>query len=192
MTKSLIKEIYKGQYERTGEGFIYLPRANVVISDGFTHWVNDDLENAQFEPNIVVDEGLNHTLDVTLSAAPQKTVWYVGIYKNNYTPVAGDVASTFAGAGVANEVTATTDVDETVRETWTEAGPSAKSITNSALPASYTAAGALAINGAFLISDNTIGGTTGVLYAASKFAATRNLIATDVLNITYTLTIADA
>ena len=46
--------------------------------------------------------------------------------------------------------------------------------------------------GAFMASINTLGGTTGTLLAASKFASVRNLLATDVLNITYTLTIADA
>lgn len=192
MEKSLIKELHSREVEVMYNGTLYLPKAKVLIGGTFNHWLNDDLSTLQHDPNIVVDEGLNHTLDVTLSAATQLTTWYVGIYKNNYTPVAGDTASTFAGAGVANEVTATTDVDETVRETWVEAGVTAKSITNSASPASYTAAGALAINGAFLISNNTIGGTTGTLFAASKFAATRNLIATDVLNITYTINIADA
>ncbi len=144
------------------------------------------------EHNIVVDEGLNHILDVGLSNGSQNTTWYVGIFKNNYTPVAGDVASTFAGSGVANEIVATTDVSETVRETWTDGGVSAKSVDNSASPASYTAAAGLSIYGAFLISNNTIGGLTGTLFAASKFAAVRTLIATDVLNITYTLTAADA
>ena len=37
-----------------------------------------------------------------------------------------------------------------------------------------------------------MGGTTGTLMAASRFTSVRNLLDTDVLNITYTLTIADA
>lgn len=140
--------------------------------------------------NIVVDEGLNHILDVALSNGTQNTTWYIGIFKNNYTPVAGSVASTFAGVGVANEVT--TEIDEVSRPQWVDAGVSAKSVTNSASPAVFTANTTVSVYGAFLISNNTLGGTTGVLAAASKFAAVRNLLSTDVLNITYTLNIADA
>lgn len=141
-------------------------------------------------PNIVVDEGLTYILDVALSNATQNANHYIGIFKNNYTPVAGDVAATFAGAGVANEIS--TEVDETTRPAWTEAGVTSKTITNSASPAAFTANTTVSVYGAFLISNNTMGGTSGKLIAASKFAAVRNLVSTDVLNVTYTLTIADA
>lgn len=141
-------------------------------------------------PNIVVDEGLNHLLDVTLSNGTQNTTWYIGIYKNNYTPVATVTAATIAGAGVANEIS--TEIDETTRPQWVEPGVVTKSITNSASPATFTANTGVDAYGAFLISSNVLGGTAGVLMAASKFAAVRNLLATDTLNVTYTLTAADA
>lgn len=154
------------------------------------HIRNGEVIDVIHSPNIVVDEGLNHILDVALSNGAQSTTWYVGIFKNNYTPVAGDVAATFAGSGVANEVI--TEVDETSRPQWVDAGVSSKTVTNSASPAVFTANQSVAVYGAFLISNATMGGTTGVLCAASKFAAVRNLLNTDVLNITYTLNIADA
>lgn len=157
---------------------------------GYEHIRNGEVIASGYSPNIVVDEGLTHILDVAMSNGTQDTTFYVGIYKNNYTPVAGDVASTFAGAGVANEIS--TEIDETVRETWTEAGVSSKSITNSASPASFTANATVSAYGAFLINNNVLGGLTGKLIAASKFAAVRNLVNTDILNVTYTLTIADA
>lgn len=157
---------------------------------GYEHFREGKLLDSGYSGNIVVDEGLTDILDVALSNGTQKSTWYVGIFKNNYTPVAGDVASTFAGVGVANEVT--TEVDETTRPTWTDAGVSAKSVTNSASPAVFTANTSVSVYGAFLISNNTMGGLTGTLCAASKFASVRSLVNTDVLNITYTLTIADA
>lgn len=154
------------------------------------HYRNGELLDVITSPNIVVDEGLNHVLDVALSNGAQNGTWYIGIFKNNYTPVAGDTASTFAGVGVANEVS--TEINETTRPQWVDAGVAAKSVTNSASPAVFTANTTVSVYGAFLISNNTLGGTTGVLCAASKFAAVRNLLNTDVLNITYTLNIADA
>jgi len=141
-------------------------------------------------PNIVVDEGLNYILDTSLSAGSQLVNFYIGIYSNNYTPQATDVMATFAGAGVANEVT--TLVDETTRPAWSEVGVVAKALTNTASPAVFTANASVNVYGAFLSSDNTMTGTTGSLIAASKFTAVRALLDTDVLNVTYTLTIADA
>ena len=138
------------------------------------------------EPNLVVDEGINYALDASFSGGTPITTWYVGVYKNNYTPIAGNVASTFAGAGIANEANA--EYDEATRPTWTEAGVSAKTVTNSASPAVFTFNTTVTIYGAFLISNNTKGGLTGTLAAASKFASSRAMLAADVLNVTYTIT----
>lgn len=193
MDSSLAKQIRNNKYEKTDGSEIYLPGANVFIGGVFEHWITrngEDLDHA-IDKNMVVNEGLDHILDVAFSGGSQITTWYVGINKTAHTVVATDVASTYAGSGVADEVS-TSEVDETVRQTWTEAGVSSQSITNSASPASYTASGALNVNGAFLISNNTLEGLTGTLAAASKFTSTRSLIATDVLNITYQLDIADA
>lgn len=142
------------------------------------------------EPNLVVDEGLNYTLDTAFSGGTASTNWYIGIFKNNYTPLAANVAATFPGVGVANE--ATTEYSETTRPSWTEAGVTAKSITNSASPAVFTFVSDVSIYGAFLVSTNTKGGTTGVLAAASKFASVRSMLTTDKLNVTYTLNVSSS
>lgn len=141
------------------------------------------------EHNIVVNESLNYILDVAFSAGSANTAWYVGLFKNNFTPIATSVMSTFPGAGVANE--STTDYSETTRPVWTDAGAASQSITNSASPAAFTFTPAsTTIYGAFLSSSSVKGGTTGVLGAASKFASSRTLLASDVLNVTYTLNIS--
>jgi len=140
------------------------------------------------EPNIVVNEGLNYTLDSAFSAGTPITAWYIGLFKNNYTPQASDVASTFPGIGVANE--ATTEYSQSTRVAWVEAGVTSQVITNTASPAVFTFASPIAIYGAFLASVSTKASTSGKLAAASKFASVRNMLAADVLNVTYTLTIS--
>lgn len=154
------------------------------------HYRDGKLLSSEVIPNIVTDEGLNYILETSMSGASQNLTHYVGIYSNNYTPQSTDVMSTFAGAGVANEIT--TEVDETTRQTWVEPGIGSKTITNSASPAVFTANTTVSAYGAFLSSDNVMDGTTGVLVAASLFAAVRSLLNTDTLNVTYTLNIADA
>ena len=138
------------------------------------------------EPNLVVDEGLNYALDAAFSGGTPITTWYVTLFKNNYTPIAANVAATFFGAGVANETT--TEYTEATRPAWTEAGVSAKTITNSASPATFTFGTGVTVYGAALVSTNTKGGTTGTLGAASKFSSARVMLVSDLLNVTYTLT----
>lgn len=137
------------------------------------------------EPNIVTNEGLNYILDSALSSGAVISSWYIGVFKNNYTPVATDVASTFAGSGVASEVI--TQLTNTTRPIWNDAGAVTQTITNSASPAVFTFDGTASVYGAFLASSSVLGGLTGTLAAASKFSAVRNMIATDILNVTYTL-----
>lgn len=178
MTDALRSKLEGGEAVKAG-GYFTIEH----IRDGEVIYTEDT-------KNIVVDEGLEHILDVALSNGSQNSAWYIGIFKNNYTPIAGNVAATFPLSGTANEIS--TEIDETTRPAWTEAGVSSKTITNSASPAVFTANTSVSVYGAFLVSTNTIGGTSGVLCAAAKFAAVRNLVSTDVLNVTYTLTIADA
>lgn len=164
----------------------------VKVGGYFTveHVRNGEVIDKEVSKNIVVDQGLNYILDAALSNGTAITTLYLGIFKNNYTPIAGDTASTFAGAGVANEII--TEIDESTRPQWVEAGVASKTITNSASAAVFTANTTVAAYGAFLISNNTLGGTSGTLISASKFSAVKNLANTDTLNVTYTLTIADA
>ena len=134
--------------------------------------------------NIVPNEGLNHILDVAFSNGSPTTAFFVGLFKNNYTPVAGDTMATFPAT--ANE--STTDFSQATRPAWVEAGAASQSITNSASPASFTfTAPSTVIQGAFLSTSSVKGGTSGLLMSAARFASSRTLLAGDTLNIVYTM-----
>lgn len=139
------------------------------------------------EKNIVVNEGLNDLLQVHLGGGTQKPTWYVGLFEGNYTPVATDTAS-----NIATNSTESTAYDETTRPEWVEAAASSQQITNSANKATFTINASKTIYGAFLISDDTKGGSLGVLFAASKFSVSRAVVAGDQLLITYTVQAASA
>lgn len=136
--------------------------------------------------NIVVNQGLNDLLDVTLSGATQDTTWFVGLTDGTPTVAAAD---TLASHGGWVEVTA---YDETNRVAWVDAGASSQSITNSASPADFTInANGTDVGGAFLAGVNT--GTSGRLYAAGAFTAgDKSLDDNDVLSVTATFTAAAA
>jgi hypothetical protein len=136
--------------------------------------------------NLIVNEGLNHALATELGNGVQVGTWYVGIFKGNYTPVAGDTA-----ANIASNSTEATEYAEANRVTYVPGAAAAQSISNSASVATFTINATVSIYGAFLVSTNTKGGTSGVLFSAARFPAQRDLIDTDVLQITYQVDSSD-
>jgi hypothetical protein len=64
-------------------------------------------------------------------------------------------------------------------------------ITNSASAATFTINGTVTVGGAFLTSDNTKSGTTGILFSASDFAAPgdRAVVSGDTVTVTYTFSL---
>lgn len=148
--------------------------------------VNGDIE--EFEtPNITVNEGLNDLLSVYLAGGSQKTAWYLGIFSGNYTPVSTDTAAT-----IASSATESSAYSGGTRPQWNPGAVSSQSVSNSSNRATYTFTGFTTIYGAFLISNATINGTSGVLFSAAQFGASKAVSSGDQLLVTYTFTSASA
>jgi hypothetical protein len=136
--------------------------------------------------NLVVNVGLKDMNDKYFSGSSYTAAWYIGLYgaaaSNN--PAAGDTAASHAGW------TEVTDYSQATRPAAvfaaaTTADPSV--ITNSASPAVYSINGTTVVGGAFLISNSTKGGTTGILFSAADFQSPgdRSVASGDTLNVTY-------
>lgn len=151
-----------------------------IIRDGV---VIDEFEGN----NLVVNEGLDHILNSTFHGASQVTTWYIGVFEGNYTPVAGDTAATFPASS-----TECTAYDEATRQEFVEAAASGGSITNTASRATFTFNATKTIYGCFISSASAKSSTLGTLMSAFKFASAKSVVATDTLDIDYTLTIAAA
>lgn len=146
-------------------------------------------------PNIVVNEGLDDLLDKYFKGSSYTAAWYVGLIDNaNFTALAaGDTAAEITNdASGSNQWQEAGDYDEASRQTLTLGSVSSQSVDNSASKAAFTMSGTVTIKGAFVISDNTKEGTTGVLYGAAAFTSARAVQDDDVLNVTVTLTSASA
>ena len=68
----------------------------------------------------------------------------------------------------------------------TEANFLASNVAAAAGPVAATAA--MSAAGCFVVSNTTQSGTVGILYSVGDFSAVRTLAASDVLNVTVTLT----
>lgn len=137
--------------------------------------------------NLVTTEGLNDTLDKYFKGSAYTAAWYVGLVDNTgFTAyAAGDTAAQINLGNGWNESSAYSEAN---RQTLTLGTPSGGSVNNSASKASFSINATVTIRGGFIISNNTKGGTTGVLYAEADFGAARSAVNGDTLNVTATLT----
>jgi hypothetical protein len=140
--------------------------------------------------NLVVNVGLKDMNDKYFTGSAYTAAWYIGLYgaAASNDPAAGDTAASHAGWTEVVPYSNATRPAATFAAATT-ADPSV--ITNSASPASFSIDDTATVGGAFLISDNTKSGSTGVLFSASDFAAPgdRSVASGDTLNVTYTFSL---
>lgn len=136
--------------------------------------------------NLVVNAGLDDSLDKHLKGSTYTAAWYVGLTDGTPTPAAGDTMASHAGWA---EVQA---YSEATREALTLGSVSGQSVDNSASKASFSInSDSTTVGGAFITTDNTKGGTTGTLYGIGAFSAgDKSLDNGDTLNVTATFTAA--
>ena len=139
------------------------------------------------ESNLVVNQGLQDMNTKYFKGATYTAAWYLGLYgaaaSNN--PVAGSTAASPTGITEVTAYSQSTRVAVTFG-TATTADPSV--ISNSASPSAFSINGTTTVGGAFLISDSTKSGTSGVLFSASdnQSPGDRSVISGDTVNVTYT------
>lgn len=147
--------------------------------DGNLKWVEE------FD-NLVTDEGVNDNLDKYLKGFTYSAAFYVGITDGNPPTMA--ITDTLASKAWT-EVTA---YSQATRPALTLGTVSAKSVDNSASKAVFSINGTATAGGAFIATDSTKGGTTGVLYGEGAFSTAKAVENGDTLNVTITCTGASA
>lgn len=184
LSREVIRRLRAMKYERIDNGTIFVPVTNLTIGGVFRHTVNGLDE--RFDPNLVVDEGLNNQLDVNFNDGTQIASWHIGLFTGSSAPAAG-----WTGANVTANSTEFTNYTQSTRQAWTSNGvASGGVVSNSDAVATFTAdTGGGVVWGAFLAEASAKSATTGKLNSASKFAGSRTLLATDNLGISYTLTL---
>jgi hypothetical protein len=152
--------------------------------DGNLKWVAET-------PNLVVNVGLQYMAGVALTSTAQSTTWYLGLYgaASSNNPAAGDTMATHGGW------TEVTDYSEANRPAATfaaatNANPSV--VTNTASKAVFSINATTTVGGAFLVNNNTKGGSTGTLFSAADFQSPgdRSVVSGDILNVTYTFSLS--
>lgn len=191
ITKGLVSDYKRDKANNkleTTEYGIVVPTAKIAIGGIFGNSLNGG--EWEYSRNTVVFEGLDAILGLVFD--PGGTTSYTGFYLGlilTGTPADGNTL-------LSKGFTESTDYTGTDWKTWDQQGVSSQSITNagSGSPAQFTMGGSdTPITGAFLANASvaTKGGTTGYLIAASLFASSRIVGASDVLDVDYTVSMAD-
>jgi hypothetical protein len=159
----------------------------------FTVQCHDAEGNLKWEasqPNLVVNVGLQDMNTQYFLGSGYTAAWYLGLYGAGATndPAAGDTMASHAGWVEEVGYSQATRPVATFG-TATTADPSV--ITNSLAPAAFSINATAVIGGAFLTSDNTKNGTTGVLFSAADFASPgdRSVVSGDTISVTYTFSL---
>lgn len=182
MFKSAWNSIAKRSQIRISDGFKFVNEYKIecIKPDGSLRWVMED-------HNLVVNVGLNDVLDKYFKGSAYTAAFFVGLASASPTFAAGD---TMASHGGWTEVT---DYTEAARPDLTLGSVSGQSVSNTASKAVFTVNNTVSIGGAFITTDDTVGGTDGVLYGGAAFTnGNRSAIAGDELRVTCTLTAASA
>lgn len=152
-------------------------------ADGNVKW-SDALHN------LVVNVGLQDMNNKYFTGTTYTATWFIGLYgaAASNTPNADDTAALHPGW------TEIVPYSNATRPACTFGAASAADpsiITNTASPAAFSINATATVGGAFLISNNTKSGTTGILFSASDFAAPgdRVVASGDTLNVTYTFSL---
>jgi hypothetical protein len=148
-------------------------------SEGNLKWVEE-------VPNLVTTAGKNDLLTNYFKGSAYTAAWFVGLVDNASFSAyaAADTMASHAGWIEG------TPYSNGTRPTWTGGTAAAGSIDNSASVAAFTINATLTVRGAFLCSNSTKGGSTGILYGEADFGAARSVLSGDTLNVTVTLTAA--
>jgi hypothetical protein len=142
--------------------------------------------------NLVVNVGKANLLNVYFGAATQTTLWYMGLVDSagfvNYN--SGDTMTTHVTGWTESAAYSSATRPQITFGTGVASGggvnsPGTGTITNPSA-VSFIMNATATIQGAFLTTNNTKSGTTGTLYSAGSFAASRAVIAGDSLLVTYT------
>ena len=137
--------------------------------------------------NLVVNEGLDEYLQQIWKGSTYTASHFVGLTDGTPTVAAGDTMGSHAGW------VEKTDYDEGVRQTYTLGSVSSQSVDNSASKAVFNISGTVTVGGAFVTTNNTKGGSTGILMGANAFTGgDRSLANNDILNVTVTASLTSS
>lgn len=183
----------RAQFQRVAVnkgGHLFVPIATVLDVLAVFGRIPDELERLLYSQplwadefrNLVVNTGLDDLLDKRFKGSSYTAADYVGVTDDAPSFAAGDTMASHAGWA---EVTA---YSQGTRPALTLGSVASQSVDNSASKAAFSINGTTTIGGAFVTTNSTKGGSTGILYGGGALTeGDRSLINGDSLSVQVTL-----
>lgn len=114
--------------------------------------------------NITVNVGLNDVLNQYFKGSAYTASFFVGL-KGSGTVSAADTMASHAGWAEL------TSYSQSTRPALVLGSVASQAVNNSASKATFSITGPITITGAFVTTNNTVGGTTGTLFGVADFVA---------------------
>lgn len=149
------------------------------------HWRDGKLLNVHWAKNDITTPAKNSLFDTMFNAATQVAAanWCAGLISN----------ASFTGYNAADTMASHsgwiewTNYTQTARVAWGQGSAAAAAITN-ASPITFDITGATGtVRGLFICTNNTKGGTTGLLWSAASYTNTVDVVPGDQIRSTYSL-----
>jgi hypothetical protein len=134
--------------------------------------------------NLVTNVGKASLLTSNFTSGLTSPAWYVGLKDGGGSIAAGD---TMASHGSWAELS---PYSQGNRPTWTPGSVTTStpsSVDNSGSVAVFSINATSTVVGCFLTNDNTVNGTSGILYGGGDFGVARSVASGDTLNVTIQL-----
>jgi hypothetical protein len=162
--------------EKIPVGFVYT--VEIIGKDG-------KVKSSEAIHNLMPDVGRDYFLNAALTGGSAYSTWYIGLFGNDYTPVAASTMSTIIDE--AGEVTA---YDSTTRIKLEPDALDSGVYSNSETKAEFLATGDMTVRGGFITSGSAQGGSTGLLLSAVLFTSPKVLEEGETLNVIAGLALA--
>jgi hypothetical protein len=140
--------------------------------------VDGKIKSVERVHNLVPTGGLNYILGAALKGESQFATWYLGLYDNNYSPVAGDTMASLIAACGENQ-----DYTGTARKTLVFPAIANGGVDTLSAPNTFAFTSSETIRGGFISSGPTWGGTTGLLVSAVLFPSPKIVAAGESLRV---------
>jgi len=148
------------------------------------HWRGSELIAKYDVLNDITNEGKNKIFNVMFNTDTQiaNSSWYIGLISaSGFSALAPtDTMASHAGW------TELTNYTQANRPAWGSVTSTAQSVTNST-PAQFDLNATATAKGLFVVSNNTKGGTSGVLWTTAQFSSDIPVVNGDQLKTTYTV-----
>lgn len=192
----IARAIRNKRFERTDDGRILIASAGLFIGGALKvkDYRDGSDQLAAIDANMLLDEGINHILNVTLPPAggyAQITQWYFAPFSGNYTPDPTHDASELPTA--STEFTAYTSTTRLPLNIQNLATAKTTGNTGNEVQLIFNAGGPYHIYGCNIVSASAKGSTTGKALASVRLASPKlGLTGGEKIGLEYVLSAADA